>query len=71
MEIKKIRCEDSPTRSVLSVTPDEEETQIFQYKLNNTRTKRKIHEGSLRPPYQRENKKGSIVLIFSDGAFKQ
>ena len=75
MEIQKIRCEDSPARiEINDVTPvndDEEETQIFQYKLNNTRTKRKIYEGSLRPPYQRENKKGSIVLLFSDGAFKE
>ena len=34
----------------------------FQYKLNDSKTRRKIYEGSLRAPYERENKKTCINL---------
>ena len=43
----------------------------FQYMLNSTRTRKKLLEGALRAPYEREDKKTCINLIFSDGAFKE
>ena len=75
MELTKMSGEDSQNQILMSnvtlVSNEEEEAQVFKYKLNKVRTQRKIYEGSLRKPYERENKKGSIVLIFSDGAFKE
>ena len=42
----------------------------FQYNLNEARTRKKLYEGAMRKPFEREEKKGCINLIFSDGAFK-
>ena len=50
---------------------NQDKAHIFQYNLNVSRTRKKIYEGALREPYQREEKKGCTLLIFSDGAFKE
>ena len=74
MEVSKLN--PAPTKihisRVTSASDDGNKTKhTFQYELNDTRTKRKIYEGALRAPYERENKKTCINLIFSDGAFKE
>ena len=67
----------TPTRRVhiSRVTPASDDINktghTFQYKLNNCKTRRKIYDGSLRAPYERENKKTCINIIFSGGAFKE
>lgn len=44
---------------------------IFQYNLNDAKTKKKLYDGDRRDPYEREAKKGSTNLIFNDASFNE
>ena len=48
-----------------------QDCHIFQYNLNHMKSKKKILEGAMRIPYNREDKKTCAVLTFSDGSFKE
>ena len=43
----------------------------FQYNLNTDKTRKQLYVGAMREHYQREDKKGCIILTFSDGAFNE
>ena len=52
-----------------TATVDTSATATFQYNLNEEKTRKKLLDGAMRTPYQREEKIGCTNLIFNDGAF--
>ena len=62
---------------VTDVTPvnddiaEHQNVHIFNYNLNDKKTRKKLYDGANRVPYKREEKKGCTNLIFSDGAFNE
>ena len=61
---------------IRDVTPAKDDgiltnAHIFNYNLNDRKTRKKVYEGALRVPYEREEKDGCMNMIFSDGAFNE
>ena len=66
-----INLTETETSNVTLVSDDEtvKHSHIFNYNLNEEKTRKKIYEGAFRGPFTREEKSGAINLIFNDGAF--
>ena len=61
----------STDTSNVTFASDEISTHTFNYSLNEAKTKKKLYDGANRKPFEKEEKKASTILIFSDGAFTE